>query len=156
MCLELQEIMLPNQRLCKMLNFLQFFSVLNFLVSLSRLATDNPFNIIYDFISIVLLYVSYTTSYYMFMGLFVIDCLFNCFMLFISFSMIIQKLISTKFLTNTDFVSFGIYLLLFFFYVIAIFFTFPIYKEMKAQMLERNNGNLELQNQGIIITSKNY
>jgi len=149
MCLEVEEVISPNAILRRMLNFVKLLMILNFLIALLRLATNEPFNCIYDLICVFLLYISHNSIFFMYMGIYIFFSIFNCFMILISFGLILQKLVIVNSLSLSDYFSLSILLFMFFFYIISVCFIFPIYIEMKAQMFEINNGNLELQNQCI-------
>jgi hypothetical protein len=138
MC-NLQAVIIPNEKLKKMLIFAKIILIINILSALVRLII-RPSDMIYDLFTSLFLFMAYNSVYFIYMAIYLIFCFFNMIFLFISSGIIFQMLIQKTLGELKDYAGLilGVQLYLFVFYIFAIIFTFPIYKEMKAQFLENN------------------
>jgi hypothetical protein len=136
MC-NLQAVIVPNEKLKKMLIFAKIILIINILSAFVRLLI-RPSDMIYDLFTSLFLFMAYNSVYFIYMAIYLIFCFFNTIFLFISSGIILQMLIQNTLgeLKGSAGLVLGVQLYLFVFYIFAIIFTFPLYKEMKAQFLE--------------------
>ena len=136
MC-NLQAVIQPNEKLKKMLVFVRIIILLNIISAFARLLI-RPSDMIYDLFTSLFLFMAYNSVYFIYMAIYIIFCFFNVVLLFINSGIILQMLIQKTLGELKDSVGLilGVQLYLLVFYIFAIIFTFPIYKEMRAQLLE--------------------
>lgn len=130
----------PNAKLIKMLGFAKILLIVNLLSSILRVWI-RPTDILFDLLCCLFLWLGNNTLYFMFTALYVIFSLINVVYLFINCAMIFQMMIQ-KTLGNTNItipLCFSLYLLVF--YTFAIIFIYPMYKEMKAQLIDLVTGS---------------
>lgn len=145
-----QPMMTANDKLKKMIVMVQIILIVNLASSFLRLFL-NPSDMLIDLIGVLFLYLAVQTLYFIYMGIYILLGLLNSVLLFVYcgtlFQMVIQKTLGD--IAPEVPKRLGISLYLFVFYVFAIIFTYPVYKEMKAQLMESFGG-------GASIDSRNY
>jgi hypothetical protein len=145
-----QPIMTGNEKLKKMVVMVQIILIINLVSSFLRLFL-NPSDMIMDLFGILFLFLATQTLYFIYMAIYILVCLYNAVMLFVRCGILIQMVIQKTLGDLAPVVPkiLGISLYLFVFYVFAIIFTYPVYKEMKAQLMESFGG-------GASVDSGNY
>jgi hypothetical protein len=145
-----QPVIQGDGKLKKMIIFVQIILIVNLVSSFLRLFL-NPSDIILDLFGVLFLYLASQTLYFIYMGIYIILSLYNTVMLFIScgtlFQMLIQGTLGDLKPAIPKILGISVYLLVF--YIFAIVFTYPVYKEMKAQLMEGFGG-------GAAVGSANY
>ncbi len=136
MCLgqEIQQFVMPNAELTKMLKFLRIIGFINFAIVFLRLILGDYIPMIYDLMNVFILYMACKTLFFVCIALYIIFCFFTSFYLFISLATFIQATI-LELVAKTNYYAFAIYIFIFCFYIFAIFFAFKVYREMKALYL---------------------
>jgi hypothetical protein len=140
MC-RIEPILQSDSKLQKMLLFAKIILIINLLSSFLRLFLT-PSDMLFDLISCLFLFLAYNSVYFIYMAFYLIFSLINSVSLFIKSATVFQMIIQD---TLGDFrskvaVYLGVSLYLLVFYIAAIFFTYPTYKEMKAQLFESLGG----------------
>jgi hypothetical protein len=139
----MQQYLIPNERLKKLLTLLKIIGFINFGVAFLRIINQDFFSLMFDLINVFILYMAYSSVFFMCMAMYIIFSFMRCFYLFLDLAIFVQSNIMGYPNQNSDYVSFGVNLFIFFFYCTAIFFTFKIYKEMKAQFYERYSSGFQ-------------
>jgi hypothetical protein len=136
MCLGgLRPVMQPDANLTKMISFARIILVFNLVVALLRFFTSNPGDMLYDLICSLFLMLAVFSFYFIYTALYVICALLNSIYLLISIAIFIQVMLFNNKIGTGDIVVISVTIFILVFYIFAIMFTFPMYKEMKAQML---------------------
>jgi hypothetical protein len=139
MCLNaIRPVLIPDATLTKMLTFGRILLIINVLVSFLRLFTNNQGEMLMDLICSIFLLLAVFSAYFIYMALYVIFALFNSFYLLVTVAIYVQVIIMRNKVENVAALSISIFLLVF--YIFAIIFTFPMYKEMKAQLTNAQSG----------------
>jgi hypothetical protein len=140
MC-NIQQVLQPDANLTKMLGFIKIILIINLLSSFLRIFL-NPSDMIYDLFCTLFLFLAYNSVYFLYMAVYIIFSLVNSVLLFIKSATIFQMLIQNTLGDAKSRVPLvlGISLYLLIFYIFAIIFTYPVYKEMKAQLMENFGG----------------
>jgi hypothetical protein len=141
MCLNaIRPVLQPDSKLSKMISFGRIILVINIIVSLLRLFTGNPGDMLYDLICAVFLLMAVFSFYFLYMAFYVMFSLLSTVYLLVTIAIYVQVIImSNKMLGNGDIVVLSITIFILVFYIFAIIFTFPMYKEMKAQFVGANS-----------------
>lgn len=142
MC-NIQPVLQADAKLNKMLVLVKIILIVNLFSCFLRIFL-NPSDMIFDLFGCLFLFLAYNSVYFLYMAMYIIFSLINSVMLFIScatvFQMLIQKTLGSL-LSHIPLIL-GISLYLFIFYTFAIIFTYPVYKEMKAQLMESFGGGV--------------
>lgn len=131
----------PNEKLQKMLTFVKIILIINFLSSILRIWI-NINELFYDLICALFLMMAYFSVYFIYMAMYEIFCLFNGFFLFVKLAIFLQVLLQMPDykINSKQVVSLSFTIYLFVFYIFAVIITYPVYKEMKAQLMEGVGG----------------
>jgi hypothetical protein len=145
-----QPVITGNEKLKKMIVMVQIILIINLVSSFLRLFL-NPSDMIMDLFGVLFLYLAAQTLYFLYMAIYILLSLLNALLLFVNcgtlMQMVIQKTLGDLAPLIPRVLGISLYLLVF--YVFAIIFTYPVYKEMKAQLMESFGG-------GSSIDSRNY
>lgn len=149
MC-NIQRVLQPDANLTKMLGFIKIILIINLLSAFLRIFL-NPTDMIYDLLCSLFLFLAYNSIYFLYMAVYIIFSLVNSVLLFIKSATIFQMLLQNT-LGDTKSkvpIILGISLYLLIFYIFSIIFCYPVYKEMKAQLMG-NSGS------GASVGGQNY
>jgi len=135
----MNQYIVPDAKLAKMLKFLKVIGFINFGVAFLRLISGDFMSMLYDLINVFILYMAYRSVFFVCMAMYIIFAILTSFYLFIAIGTWIQSILQDFPSTSSAYVAFGINLFIFCFYIFAIIFAFKIYKEMKAQFLSGGN-----------------
>jgi hypothetical protein len=137
MCLgAIRPMLNPDPKLAKMISFAKIILLINVLTAFLRLFKGmNASDMIYDLICAMFLALSMFSIYFVYMAIYVMFALFNTFYLLVSVALRVQIIVQQQKATSVDIVALSLSIFLFVFYLFALIFTFPMYKEMKAQMV---------------------
>jgi hypothetical protein len=139
MCLgSIRQYVQPDSKLSKMVSFGKIILIVNIIISFVRLFI-RPADMLYDLICAMFLLMAVFYIYFVYMAIYVIFALFISFYLVIGLSIKVQFMLQTGKQEKNDFVVLALTIFLLVFYVFAIIFTFPMYKEMKAQLMGDGN-----------------
>jgi hypothetical protein len=145
MCLgNLRPVMQADDKLQKMIQFAKIILILNLVSSIFRFFMGPLFSgadFIFDMICALFLWMSIMTLFYIHMAFYLFFSLYNAFYLFVNMSIMMQNYFLGSLVMDSKkimILSFCIYL--FAFYVFAMLITFPIFKEMRAQLYEQASG----------------
>lgn len=129
----------PNEKLRRQLKLVLILMIIGaipgigfFFLKLSNLGIS-------VLIALLFLFCGYQSLLYYYLSLYIFLTLFTTFMLFILFGIVLQQefLGAESPLKDTvDYVQFGFVIFTFLYNIFSIAFIFPIYKEMRAQLLE--------------------
>lgn len=133
MC-NIQPVLVPDAKLSKMLVLSKIFLFINIAVGVLRLVSTSKQYIVSDLMSCLFLFYSIFSVLYICLAIYIVFNLINSFILCIDIATYLQMLIQHEPIQIKNY-ELGITLFIFIFYISTIFFHFPIYKEMKAQLL---------------------
>ena len=129
-----QPVLIPDAKLSKMLVLSKIFIFINIAVGVLRLFSTTKQYAFSDLTSCLFLFFSVFSIFYIYMAFYIVFSLFNSIYLCINIATYFQMLIQHEPIQTKTY-ELGITLFIFIFYISTIFFHFPIYKEMKAQLL---------------------
>ena len=105
-------------------------------VAFVKMFLISPFFGLYEFFACFILYMAYLQINHCSVLMYIVFCLFN---MVSSFVMLATNFQHGSFLGTNRTVSI-VFLILFFYYIGAIYFAFPAYKEFKAHSILANGG----------------
>ena len=126
----------PDPKLEKMLSFAKIIVLINLIMGILRIFSKSYNDIFFDLICSMFLMMASFTIYYLYMAIYQIFCLISAVSVSLKIGIVVQTMIQ-KNLGGSDatlFLSISSVILVF--YVFAIIFTYPMYKEMRAQTME--------------------
>lgn len=132
MC-NLTPVIAPNEKLTKMLIFVKIICIINILAAILRIFTK-PSDMLFDIFCALFLFLAFNTLSYIYAAIYIIFALMNTFYLFIACGIIFQMMIQGNLgeIKSRVPIVLSISLFLFIFYIFAIIFIYPVYKEMRA------------------------
>jgi hypothetical protein len=134
-----QRVIEPNERLSKLITYLNIILIANILIPIIRIITTNYNGIFNDLICILILYGTIQSLQFIFAGLYIMIVIINNFITFFSIGSYIQAVIQGSKLSKNNVIYLSTIIVIFQFYIFAICIVFPAYKEMKAIFRSSNN-----------------
>ncbi len=132
---QMQQYVVPNAELTKLLKLLKIVGFINFAVAFLRIIIGDFMSMIYDLINVFILYSAYKSVFFICMAMYILFSIFTSFYIFIAVATFVQGKMQGVITGNSGYVGFGIYLFIFCFYIFAIIAAFECYREMKGQFL---------------------
>ena len=143
MCLGgIRQVIQPDEKLAKMMAFAKIILIINVVISIMRIFLNSVGDMIYDLICSLFLMMASFSIYFLYMAMYQIFCLINSFIIFIKIALVIQIIIQIGSSGSNEIVYLSLSIFIFTFYVFAIIFTYPMYKEMRAQAMESFGGSM--------------
>jgi hypothetical protein len=137
MCLGgMRQVIEPDARLTKMMSFAKIILFINILVSFLRIFIGQYGDMFYDLICSLFLMMASFTIYFLYMAMYEIFCLINAFTLTLNIAKVIQSMLQQNKGGSSNTIYLSISTVILVFYIFAIVFTYPMYREMRAQAME--------------------
>ncbi len=130
----------PDPKLEKMLSFAKIIVLINLIMGILRIFIRSYNDIFFDLICSMFLMMASFTINWMYMAIYQIFCLISAVTLSLKIGIVVQTLIQKgkDEIDATLILSISSVILVF--YVFAIIYTYPMYKEMRAQTMEASGG----------------
>lgn len=139
MC-ECQKYIVPDERLKRMITFVIIMALINLALGITRGIFFGLNYMLYDLISCLMLFLAIQTLLYIYMSVFLFIAILNAFIVFVLIGIVVQQVIGGGQLPVGNDAKenwgFGINVFAFVYYIFGIITLFPIYREMKAQLVQ--------------------
>lgn len=139
MC-ECQKYIVPDDRLKRMTTFVIIMALINLALLILRAIFFGLDYMLYDLIPCLMLFLAIQTLLYVYMSFFLFIALLNAFIGFVMLGIVVQQVIGGGQLpignNSKENWGFGINVFAFVYYIFGIITLFPIYREMKAQLVQ--------------------
>ncbi len=132
----MRRVLEPDAKLAKMISFAKVVLLFNIIIAFLRIVIGAYSDMFSDLICSLILMMACFTIYFLYMAIYEIFCLLNAVTLALGIGLRIQKIIQDNQSDGTITLYLCISSVIFVFYVSAILFTYPMYKEMRAQAME--------------------
>lgn len=130
-----EPVLQPDDKLKRMITLARILLLIHLISSFSRIFMNDAGSLLSDFLCCLFLFIATTTIFFMYMAIYIFFCLLNTFYLFLQIGFVIQRSIQGLEYSSKVILQLCFTIYLFVFYIFAIVIAFPIYKEMRAQMI---------------------